>query len=293
MWDLVGVRQYHVSISVLIQDNNNCNEHTLNNKKTGIWSEIMIGIYFSGTGNSKYCIEKFLQEYDATGDAFSIEDSQLLQQISHHNDIVISYSVQYSNIPKMLKDFISSNPSLWEGKRIFVIATMGLFSGDGAGILSRLLKKYGATIIGGLHIKMPDSIGDEKALKRSLDNNRKLVHKADQKIIEAVGKLKNGTPPQEGIGVLYHLAGLFGQRLYFIHKTKRYTDKLKINTEKCIGCGKCIHLCPMKNIVLEHSIAVSGSQCTMCYRCVNHCPKQAITLLGKRVVDQSRIEKYL
>lgn len=31
----------------------------------------------------------------------------------------------------------------------------------------------------------------------------------------------------------------------------------------------------------------------MCYRCVNICPKQAITLLGKRVVEQGMIEKYL
>ena len=28
-------------------------------------------------------------------------------------------------------------------------------------------------------------------------------------------------------------------------------------------------------------------------RCVNTCPKQAITLLGKEVVEQSIIEKYL
>lgn len=31
----------------------------------------------------------------------------------------------------------------------------------------------------------------------------------------------------------------------------------------------------------------------MCYRCINTCPKQAITLLGKRVVGQGTIEKYL
>jgi len=35
----------------------------------------LIGIYFSGTYNSKYCIEKFLQEYDKTAIAYSIEDS--------------------------------------------------------------------------------------------------------------------------------------------------------------------------------------------------------------------------
>jgi len=182
---------------------------------------------------------------------------------------------------------------MWKDKRVFVIATMGLFSGDGSGILARELKKYGAIIIGGLHIKMPDSIGDEKVLKRSLEDNKKLIVEAEWKIKKAVEKFKNDNPPQEGIGILYHLAGLFGQRLYFMNETKQYSNKLKINTEKCIGCNKCVDLCPMKNIELKNKIAVSGNQCTLCYRCVNNCPRQAITLLGKRVIEQSNIDKYL
>lgn len=253
----------------------------------------MLGIYFSGTGNSKYCIEKFLQEYDMTSKAFSIEDKQLLHQISQHKDIVFSYPTQYSNIPKILKDFIINHKNLWRDKRVFIITTMGLFSGDGAGILARLLKKYGAVIIGGLHLKMPDSIADEKALKKTLENNRKLITNAEQKIKHAVKKLQDGTPPQDGIGILYHIAGLFGQRLYFSSKTKYYSDKLKINANKCIGCGKCVNLCCLKNIVLKNGTAIPGNQCTMCYRCVNNCPRQAITLLGKRIIEQSKIEKYL
>jgi len=253
----------------------------------------MIGIYFSGTGNSKYCIEKFLQLYDNTAIAFSMEDNELLNQIDKHKDIIFSYPVQYSNIPKILKDFLSNHKAMWKDKRVFVIATMGLFSGDGSGILARELKKYGAIIIGGLHIKMPDSIGDEKVLKRSLEDNKKLIVEAEWKIKKAVEKFKNDNPPQEGIGILYHLAGLFGQRLYFMNETKQYSNKLKINTEKCIGCNKCVDLCPMKNIELKNKIAVSGNQCTLCYRCVNNCPRQAITLLGKRVIEQSNIDKYL
>jgi len=54
---------------------------------------------------------------------------------------VISYPVQFSNIPKILQEYIVENQQLWKGKKIFIIATMGIFSGDGAGILARLLKK--------------------------------------------------------------------------------------------------------------------------------------------------------
>lgn len=253
----------------------------------------MIGIYFSGTGNSKYCIEKFLSEYDAEAKAVSIEEKTIFQQIKEQEEIIFSYPVQYSNIPKIVKDFITNHSTLWKKKQIFIIATMGLFSGDGAGILARLLKKYGAIITGGLHLKMPDSICDEKALKRPLEINKNLISNAEIKIKKAVRAYQNGTPTQEGIGFLYHLAGLFGQRLYFINKTKHYTNKLNINSNTCIGCGKCVRLCPMKNITIKSGIAIPNNQCTMCYRCINNCPKQSITLLGKRVIEQGTISKYI
>lgn len=252
----------------------------------------MIGLYFSGTGNSMYCIEKFLFEYDRKAKAFSIEEKEVFQQIQKQKEIIFSYPVQYSNIPKIVKDFITNHPTLWKDKRIFIIATMGLFSGDGAGILARLLKKYGAVITGGLHLKMPDSICDEKVLKRPLEINKKLVSNAEIKIKEAVQAWKNGNPTQEGIGFLCHIAGLFGQRLYFINKTKHYTDKLKIDIKTCIGCGKCASICPMKNITIKNGTTISSNQCTMCYRCINNCPKQSITLLGRCVIEQGTINKY-
>lgn len=61
---------------------------------------------------------------------------------------------------------------------------MALFIGDGAGVLGCLLKQYGAKITGGLHLQMPDSIADEKVLKRSLEMNTQLVEKANRKVIK-------------------------------------------------------------------------------------------------------------
>ncbi len=253
----------------------------------------MTGIYFSGTGNTKFCVDKFLKEYDDSKNSFSIEDNEALEKIKNDNEIVIGYPVQYSNIPKILQDYIVNNRYIWKGKNIFIIATMGLFSGDGAGILARLLKNYGAIVVGGLHLKMPDSICDERALKRSFEKNKKIVMKSKEKICKSVRKIKNGKPPQEGLGIVYHLAGLFGQRLYFFGKTQKYTDKLKINSLKCIGCGLCERLCPMSNIVVKNGIAVSSDKCTMCYRCINKCSQKAITLLGKKVIEQNDVSRYL
>ena len=141
----------------------------------------MIGIYFSGTGNTKFCVDKFLAEYDNSKNTFPIEDKCTLDKIKDNHEVVIGYPVQYSNIPKILRDYVTTNQYIWKGKKVFIIATMGLFSGDGAGILAQLLNSYGAVIVGGLHLKMPDSIGDVKVLKRSPEKNKELIMKAVEK----------------------------------------------------------------------------------------------------------------
>lgn len=253
----------------------------------------MIGVYFSGTGNTKYCVEKLLQEYDPDGKAYSIEAENTVQEICSHSEMILGYPVQFSNIPKILQDFIVDNRCVWKNKKVFILATMGLFSGDAAGILARLLARYGANIVGGLHLKMPDSIGDEKALKRTLAQNQELVRRAEQTIKKAAQAWKDNHPCQDGMGFLNHLAGLFGQRLYFRNHTKEYSDRLKIDKAQCIRCGKCITICPMKNLCWKEGQVAPGGKCTMCYRCISFCPTQAITLLGKRVYEQCYIEKYL
>lgn len=253
----------------------------------------MIGIYFSGTGNTKFCIEKFLACYDKNAPIISIENNRAIPAIMENRDIVFAYPIYYSNIPKIVRDFITTNKTLFHGKKIFLVVTMGLFSGDGTGCSARLFRRYQADITGGLHLVMPDCIGDVKLLKKPLEKNKQLVHAADRKIELAVKQLKAGQPPRDGLGVFSHLAGLFGQRLWFYNKTLHYSDKLKIDKDKCVGCGICVKLCPMKNIKLANGKALPGGQCTMCYRCVNSCPQQAITLLGKTVYEQPLIEKYL
>lgn len=51
----------------------------------------MTGVYFSGTGNSKYCVETFLREYGVGGQAVSIEDKNAVAEIQKHEEIVMGY----------------------------------------------------------------------------------------------------------------------------------------------------------------------------------------------------------
>ena len=252
----------------------------------------MLGIYLSGTGNTRHCVEKMVPLLDKSGETISIEDPDAGTLLARHKRVLLGYPTQYSNIPVMVRDFITSHSTLWNGKQVFCLATMGLFSGDGAGCAARLLKGYGAEILGGLHLKMLDSICDIKLLKRSPEEDRALIKAADDKIDHWAEKIKAGEWPEEGLRAYHRLAGLLGQRLWFSGKTKDYSDKLNIS-EACVGCGSCASLCPMGNLSIQGRKAVAGGRCTMCYRCLNSCPKRAITLLGKKVIQQYNCDMVL
>lgn len=169
----------------------------------------MVSIYLSGTGNTKYCIELLTSLIDQSARAIPLECCEdVIDAIQCNDTIVLGYPTQFSNAPYMVREFISKNSALWQGKNILCVATMGAFSGDGAGCTARLLKKYGANILGGLHIKMPDSVCDSKLLKKSSDENRRIIAAANRKIEETALHIRNGKYPKNGINsfFVYHRA---------------------------------------------------------------------------------------
>lgn len=251
----------------------------------------MIGIYLSGTGNTKHCVEKLLNLLDPDAVSLPLENPESAKMIEAEDTIILGYPTQFSNAPFMVRDFIEKNAVLWQGRKVFCVNTMGLFSGDGTGCTARLLKKLGAEILGGVQIKMPDSVCDSKMLKKDIEKNRQIVRDADRRLEQVAKAMKQGRYPREGLSFIAHIKGLFGQRLWFYGKTAGYTDKLKIG-DACIGCGLCSRECPMGNIEIKDNKAVSGNRCTMCYRCISLCPQKAITLLGDQVLEQCRYEKF-
>ena len=252
----------------------------------------VLGVYFSGTGNTRHCVETFVDLCGYSRSYKSIESKDVLSALANHDDIVLGYPIYYSNAPKIMQDFVTEHGHLFSGKKVFILCTMAMWSGDGSGCMARKLTKLGATIVGGLHLRMPDSIADEKVLKKDDAGNRTIIAKADVKLADAASKYIAGSPPKDGLGFPAHLAGLLGQRLWFYGKTTSYKRAPKVNKEKCFGCRCCSELCPMQNIELVDKKAVSHDRCTLCYRCVNHCPAQALTILGKKIHSPYSYARY-
>ena len=69
--------------------------------------------------------------------------------------------------------------------------------------------------------------------------------------------------------------------------------KAFIDEENCIGCGKCIRVCPTDAIVGSKQVlhTILPQFCTSCSNCINTCPTDCITLstLGVALSGQEEL----
>lgn len=57
--------------------------------------------------------------------------------------------------------------------------------------------------------------------------------------------------------------------------------EIKIDLEKCTGCGTCIDVCPVGVFELREgkSAAVNINECLVCRSCEAQCPENAIEVI--------------
>jgi len=56
---------------------------------------------------------------------------------------------------------------------------------------------------------------------------------------------------------------------------------LKRDEEKCVDCGACVSLCPVKAICIKEdwSVGIDNQLCIGCGFCTSSCPMRAITIV--------------
>lgn len=238
----------------------------------------MLTLYFSGTGNTKHISELFSKITQST--CYSIEDAVDFETLLHREDtIAFCYPVYISRVPEIMRTFVEKYKAQLNGKKLIILCTQLFFSGDGARVFTELIGDIDVQIIYAEHFNMPNNICNLWILPlSSLEKSRKIIEKAERKLIKACDNIKKGIVIKRGFNNVSKQLGWYSQRIY----SGKVEDKAKKDvriSESCIHCGKCVHLCPTQNLkMVDHNIGQNG-ECTLCYRCVNACPTQSITVL--------------
>lgn len=248
----------------------------------------VLTLYFSGTGNSKFVAEHFSKLMGAS--CHSIEEEiNFREQMEASETIALCYPIYGSCVPKIMREFITENRPTFEGKKLIILSTQLMFSGDGARVCTDLLTGIRLNILYAEHFNMPNNISN-LALFPLADSEklRRYAKNAERKLERVCGDIRSGIVKKRGFNPISKYLGWLTQRLYFPDLEKRAANDVRI-TSACIACGKCVTICPMKNLeIIDQKIKQRG-RCTLCYRCVNQCPQKAITvLLHKEVKVQYR-----
>ncbi len=221
-------------------------------------------IYFSGTGNSKWVAKKIAENLNDK--IFEITDRIDLHDIENEKQLGIVFPMHTFYIPKIVLDFLVKI----KDKKIpykFAIASCAGEPANYIGILEKITEFNYIT-----YIQMPNN--DVFHLNvASIDEAQKTIQNAEGKIKEISKDIINKENRKQKIKTSRKIMSFFGKRINKIltNRTKPfYAD------DKCVSCGICELVCPIKSIKMDDLRPKWNDKCLVCASCINRCPKQAI-----------------
>lgn len=240
-------------------------------------------LYFSGTGNSRYCAQALAHHLNDNLDNSvpHMKSGRLLEFSSDSPWIFVAPTYAWQ-LPRIFVDFLRKT-RFHGSKDAYFVMTCGSEVGNAEESNHQLCKEIGLIYRGTLQVEMPENyialfdVPSEEKCHMMLHNAGILLEgaadliRADedfpQKKQSLVDKLKSGAVNR-------------GFYQYYVKADKFYA------TAQCVGCGKCEKLCPLNNIKLQKHLPVWGKHCTHCMACICSCPVGAIeygkTSRGKR-----------
>ena len=241
-------------------------------------------IYFSGTGNSRYCahmLSKLLNDdwLDAAG---YIKNGIAAELISDKPWVFVGPTYAWQ-MARIFSDFIRSGTFNGNDRAYFVL-TCGGDIGNAGKPLSILCSEKCFRYMGTLEVVMPENyvamfpVPDE-------EKSAAIIAAATPVLERSAESIAQSSPfPIEKTGFLDKLkTGPINQGFYkFYVKADDF-----FSTDKCIGCGKCVDACVLNNIRLESGRPFWGTSCTHCMACICGCPAEAIEY-GKRSQGKRR-----
>lgn len=252
----------------------------------------LVSIYFSGTGNTKYVTNKMSELLDySERETYSVEDNvDFTNVIGNADDVIVAYPIYGGDMPIIMRRFLLRYKNCFDGKNLIAVVTQAGFSGDGGALAKRYIGK-GCVNKASVHVNMPTNIDFIGFKVRNGDALKSALDRANRRISKAARRINEGRRQKTGQGIVPFISGYFLQRVFFEKMENKLRKRVKIDSDRCVKCGKCVDICPMSNLTMTKEGIKTNGDCTLCFRCVHSCPKQAITLLGKFTEQYKGIPK--
>jgi ferredoxin len=246
--------------------------------------------YFTGTGNSlataRYLAEKLNAKLTPV--------TPLLKVNSIETDaeaIGLVFPIYGQKAPKIINTFLEKLPNL-DSKYVFAVATYGLMAQGALKKLDAALRLRGGRLSAGVVVRMP--LNGTVSEKVTVEQVKKMEQKAQVKLetlcplvlARQDGKIETTNMRQLIFSKSFAkiLPAFFGLMAYVIV----HGSASNFNAdEHCVGCGTCVGVCPVDNIVLVDKKPSWGDNCVHCCACLNWCPQHAVQS-GTYTVNKSR-----
>ncbi len=215
-------------------------------------------IYFSATGNSKYCAEKIAK---ATDDRlFSLNDAMKKGQfeidIGGNSQLVIVSPIYDMGMSWAIKEYLESADFVNVSGNCYICAvfTCGKSCGIAAEEMKEVFRKKGLSLNAAYAVCMPDNYIPMFPLV-SKEKQKEILDKAERTIKTVISKIQNHDSAFEMPPAMPKpMAKLI--RKINIPKQKK-TDHFWVK-DSCNGCHLCEQICPMN--IITTNIAKSAME---------------------------------
>ena len=251
-------------------------------------------LYFSATGNSLAVARQLAERLNEQLMPL-IEAVQ--QDLTNEKRIGLVFPTYDFNLPPALPEMISRlriSPQSY----VFTVVTCGSAAGNCIWVLRRILHEKGIELAYSHKVSVPDN----SALAFGRNPNKQLgkFERVPARLEQIIREL------EEESHVLHYswfglLSWLLGRPA--IERGMIHCLGPKVIADKCNGCGTCVRVCPMDNIILQPrsvqteqssnnassqtgeavQVALTGDHCTVCLACVHACAQQAFRTNGQDV----------
>lgn len=243
-------------------------------------------VYFSGTGNSRWCAQVLAHLLDdELMDAGQFIRNGIAADLISGKPWVFTAPTYAWQLPKIFLDFIRAG-SFSGCKDAYFVMTCGGDVGNAAAYIRPVCQEKELCFRGILPVMMPENyvamfdVPDEQTCAEILLQARPVLQEASR-LIQTGEDL-----PELSVNVRDKVKS---GKIHDIFYKKFVKAGPFYSKDNCISCGKCAERCVLNNIRLENGRPVWGDCCTHCMACICGCPVEAIEY-GKKSIGKPRYQ---